>query len=50
MIESMGREPEYNEGPQARKSFEETMRKLFRAAKPEIKPKPSKRVSPKKEK
>jgi len=33
--------PEYHEGPTARNSFEDGMRKLFRIPKPEaVKPKP----------
>jgi hypothetical protein len=39
--------PEYREGTEARKNFEETMQKLFRALKPPKKATPSARaVSP----
>jgi hypothetical protein len=35
--------PQYHKGPEARKSFEDTMKKLFRAPKTEVtKPKPKK--------
>lgn len=43
--ESMRQEPEYREGPEARKNFDEGMTKLFQAKKPtaakeQTKPKP----------
>jgi hypothetical protein len=39
--------PEYNKGAGARKNFEDTMSKLFRAPKPEVKkPAPTKKGAP----
>jgi hypothetical protein len=40
--------PEFKEGAEARKNFEETMQKLFRAPKPPKTAKPTAKVSPKK--
>jgi len=36
-------EPEYREGATARKDFEQTMQKLFKVPKTEVKPKPTKK-------
>jgi hypothetical protein len=41
MIERMGRKPEYTEGPEARKKFDEGMTKLFRAPGRKIESRPS---------
>jgi hypothetical protein len=42
--------PEYQHGAEARKNFEETMAKLFRASKPPKKEKPPKQAAPKEKK